>query len=82
MGATLLVGPSHGDAAMASLDPRYRLTGVVTSRSGSYRVSTDQLDSYLIPKKPVEVTPDLLHEMGRGIAYTKSPFAYLFSRAN
>lgn len=80
-GGTLLVGPSHGDAAMASIDPRYRLRGVVMSHSGSYRVSTDRLDTYLLPKKTVEVTSDLLHERGRGIAYTKSPFAYLFVKA-
>ena len=39
VGGTLLVNPSHGDAAMASIDPRYRLTGVVTSRSGGYSVT-------------------------------------------
>jgi hypothetical protein len=26
----------HGDAAMASIDSRYELTGVVISRSGNY----------------------------------------------
>lgn len=78
VGGTLLVGPSHGDAAMASIDSRYQLRGVVISRSSSYRVSTDRLDTYLLPKRQVEVTPGLLHERGRGIAYTKSPFAYLF----
>lgn len=80
VGGTLLVGPSHGDAAMASIDERYQLTGIVVSRSGAYRVTTKQLDTYLIPKKPIEITPDLLHERGRGIAYTKSPFAYLFRK--
>ena len=80
VGGTLLVGPSHGDAAMASIDPRYQLSGVVMSRSGSYGVSTDRLDSYLIPKEPIEVTPTLLHEKGLGISYTRSPFAYLFAR--
>lgn len=79
-GGTLLVGPSHGDTAMASIDPRYTLSGVVTSRSGTYTVSDDQLDTYLIPKKPTELTPAILHERRRGIAYTRSPFAYLFRR--
>ena len=82
VGGTLLVNPSHGDAAMASIDPRYELSGVVTSRSGDYRVTTENLDSYLVPKKPVDITPELLHERGRGIAYSKSPFAYLFERAS
>lgn len=80
VGGTLLVNPSHGDAAMASIDPRYQLASVVISRSGDYRVDTKNLDSYLIPKKPQEITIETLHESGRGIGYTKSPFAYLFTR--
>ena len=79
-GGTLLVNPSHGDAAMASIDPRYQLSGVVVARAGDYRVSASNLDSYLIPKMDVAVTRELLHETGRGIAYTKSAFAYLFQR--
>lgn len=81
VGGALLVNPSHGDAAMASIDARYELEGVVLSRAGRYRVSRASLDSYLLPKKSgVEVTRDLLHRTGRGIPYTKSPFAYLFRR--
>jgi hypothetical protein len=41
-------------------------------------VNDRNLDTYLIPKRDIEVTADLIHESGRGIAYTKSPFAYLF----
>lgn len=81
-GGWLLVNPSHGDAAIAAIDPRYRLVGVVQSRSGKYAVSDRNLDSYLIPKRDVEVTADLIHELGRGIGYTKSPFAYLFRLAS
>jgi len=80
VGGSLLVNPSHGDASMASIDDRYQLTAVILSRSGRYRVSRVGLDSYLVPKRDQEVTPDLLHELGRGIAYTKTPFAYLFER--
>ncbi len=80
VGGTLLVNPSHGDAAMASIDPRYSLTGVVESKDGDYRVRTTDLDGYLIPKKPRTITVDSLHRSNRGIAYTKSPFAYLFAR--
>jgi len=80
VGGVLLVAPSHGDTAMASIDPRYELSGVVTSRKGNYRARTDGLDSYLIPKTSAPITPALLHERGRGIPYTKSPFAYLFTR--
>lgn len=79
-GGWLLVNPSHGDVAMASIDPRYRLAAVVNARSGDYKVTDRDLDTYLIPKRPMGITPQLLHEQGRGIAYTKSPFAYLFQR--
>jgi hypothetical protein len=78
----LLVAPSHGDTALASIDPRYELSGVVTSRSGDYRVRADNLHTYLIPKTAVSITPQSIHERGRGISYTKSPFAYLFTRTN
>jgi len=77
-GGWLLVNPSHGDAAMASIDPRYQLVGVVKSIGGDYRVDVNGLDGYLIPKKRQDINPDLLHELNRGVAYTKSPYAYLF----
>ena len=82
IGGTLLVNPSHGDAAMASIDPRYRLGGVVTSRNGLYQVDTTQLDTYLVLKRPQTITADSLHTTCRGIGYTKSPFAYLFERVS
>ncbi len=80
IGGTLLVNPSHGDAAMASIDPRYELAGVITVDDGHYEVTTTDLDTYLIPKKAQQITVDLLHTAGRGIAYTRAPFAYLFTR--
>lgn len=79
-GGFLLVNPSHGDAAMANLDARYRLHGVVSSQPGHYSVRTDDLDIYFVAKRDIEVTNDLLHQTGRGVGYTKSPFAYLFQR--
>lgn len=80
IGGALLVNPSHGDAAMASIDPRYELAGVIIASDGDYTVSASALDRYLIPKRPHAITADELHETGRGIAYTTSPFAYLFRR--
>ncbi len=79
-GGWLLVNPSHGDAAMASIDQRYRLAAAINRRSGKYSVTERDLDSYLIPNRPTTVTADLLHKAGRGIAYTRSPFAYVFQR--
>lgn len=82
LGGTLLVNSSHGDAAMASLDPRYRLSAVVTHRDGRYKVSDRALDRYLVPKKDVEITRESLHASGKGVAYTTAPFAYLFTRVS
>jgi hypothetical protein len=65
---------------MASIDPRYRLIAVVTSLSGGYSVDSRHLDTYLTPKRDVAVTKEYLHASGRGVTYTKSPFAYLFER--
>ena len=80
IGGFLLVNSSHGDVALASIDPRYQLYGVVTARDSHYRVNRSNLHSYLIPKKPTSVTKEFLRQTGRGVAYTKSPFAYLFKR--
>ena len=80
VGGTLLVNGSHGDAAMASLDPRYELTGVVLSSNGGYRVKDTDLAGFLTPKKPVAITREGLHASGRGVAYAKPAFAYLFRR--
>jgi len=79
-GGHLLVNSSHGDAAMASIDPEYRLVGVVKSRGGKYTVTDRDLDGYMVPKRPVVITPESLHLSGRGVAYTKPAFAYLFQR--
>ncbi len=65
---------------MASIDPRYRLRAAVTSCSGVYSVSEAELEFFLTPERDVEVSKKLLHETGRGVADTKSPFAYLFER--
>lgn len=82
VGGHLLVNPSHGDAAMASIDPRYELVAVVKSGAGGYRVDRTKLDTYLVPKKPQEISVESLHASGRGVGYTSSPFAYLFKRVS
>jgi hypothetical protein len=81
VGGLLLVNPSHGDVALASIDPRYELAAIVHSRSDDYTVSTDELGSYLVPKDPAApVTVERIERSGRGVAYTRSAFAYLFRR--
>ncbi len=78
-GGTLLVNPSHGDAALAALDPRYELCGVVQARDGDYVVGTTDLETYLVPRG-VATRDDVLRS-GRGVAYTRTAFAYLFRRS-
>ena len=80
VGGTLLVNPSHGDVAMASIDPRYELAGVVTAEHGAYRIDSSDLERHLVPKKAQAITVDSLHAANRGIGYTTAPFAYLFTR--
>ncbi len=77
-GGLLLVSPSHGDAAMASLDRRYRLVAAITSRDGKYTVRREDLNTYLVPKRDTEITRETLHASNRGIAYTRPAFAYVF----
>lgn len=80
VGGALLVNPSHGDAALVSIDDRYELTGAITVRNSTYTFSNANLDTYFVPKRNEPVTAERIHELGRGIAYSRSAFAYLFTR--
>jgi len=75
-----LANVSHGDASLAALDRRLDLVAAVHHDGDRYRLDTDTLDSYLIPKKPTAAKPDTIRREGRGIAYTRGAFAYLFQR--
>ncbi|WP_205719910.1 class I SAM-dependent methyltransferase [Agromyces luteolus] len=74
----LLANTSHGDASLAALDPDVELVAAVHHRGDRYRLDARSLDGYLVPKKPAAADPDLIRRTGRGIAYTRSAFAYLF----
>jgi hypothetical protein len=80
IGGLLLVNNSHGDASMASIDCDYKLIGVLNKRSNSYHLSNKDLESYFVPKKPLNISKEYIEKIGRGIGYTKSPATYLFSR--
>ena len=73
-----LANSSHGDASLAALDPRLDLVAAVIHRDGRYRLDRDDLARYLIPKKPAAANPGLIRQSGRGIAYTRAAFAYVF----
>ena len=79
-GGWLLANTSHGDASLASLDPAVRLAAVVHHRDDDYHLSTDRLDRYLVPKRPETAHAEAIRASGRGIAYTRTAFAYLFQR--
>ncbi|MEV8267804.1 hypothetical protein [Microbacterium sp. NPDC076911] len=73
-----LANASHGDASLAALDSRLTLVAAVTHRDGAYRWNTHDLDRYLVPKKPANATAEAIRASGRGVAYTRPAFAYLF----
>ncbi|MDJ0334580.1 class I SAM-dependent methyltransferase [Salinibacterium sp. G-O1] len=78
-GGLFLANASHGDASLAALDPRLTLVGVVRHRDEKFILDRTALEKYLIPKKPDAADPDLIRSSGRGIAYTRPAFAYVFS---
>lgn len=80
LGGLLLANNSHGDASMASIDPDYEFVAVIKHRKDRYRLVYKELDTYFVPKRDIEVTPELLRSTGRGIGYTKSASAYVFRR--
>lgn len=73
-----LANTSHGDASLAALDPTLRLVAAVHQRDGTYRLDTKNLDSYLLPMRPSAADPETIRRRGRGIAYTRTAFAYVF----
>ncbi len=81
--APFRANPPHGNAPPAPPPPppRLELVAAVHHRGEHYRFDTDALDSYLTPKTPTAADPDAIRRKGRGIAYTRTAFAYLFRLA-
>ena len=77
-GGLLLANASHGDASLAALDPDLDLVAAVQHVGDRYRLDTEGLEGYLQPKRPETADPDLIRRAGRGIAYTRPAFAYVF----
>ncbi len=80
MGGGLLVNNSHGDASMAFIDEAYELSAVVMGKNGKYRLTEENLDSYFVPKRSIEITKEYLEKTQRGVGYRKSGSMYLFKR--
>jgi hypothetical protein len=80
VGGVLVANNSHGDASMAFIDEDYELTAVVQHTKYKYRLITENLNTYFVPKKRVHLTREYLEQKQRGIPYVKSAEAYLFVR--
>ncbi len=76
----LLANNSHGDASMASIDPDYEFIGAILRDKGKHRISEKELDTYFVPKKPVDVSQEYLEQTQKGIGYRKTASSYLFRR--
>jgi len=74
----LIANNSHGDASMASIDSDYTLVGAITQKAGRYRLHTDNLDSYFVPKQNTVITREFLEQHRRGVRYIRSADAYVF----
>lgn len=74
----LLANNSHGDASVAALDSRLELIAAVHVAGTTFRLDTEGLDQYLIPKKLEHADADRIRSRGRGMAFTKPAFAYIF----
>lgn len=81
IGGWLLANNSHGDAGLAQLDPDYELVAVVSHHQNRYRLTTENLGDYFVPKSTkVAITKEYLTHLGRGLGYKKSGSAYVFRR--
>jgi hypothetical protein len=80
IGGILVANDSHADASMAHLDPDFKFMAVVRRRGDRFSISEKSLERYFVPKKETEITPDLLRQRGKGIAYTHWASSYLFRR--
>lgn len=80
IGGYLLVNNSHGDAGLASIDENYQLISTVHKTKGKYRVSSNSLEKYFIPKKDIMVTKELLFKTRTGVGYQHTAPLYIFKR--
>jgi hypothetical protein len=79
-GGILLVNNSHGDAPLAYLDKRYELIGVVKRNGDRFNYSEDALDSYFTPKGKTPFDAETIEKTMRGLAYTRTAYAYVFKK--
>lgn len=77
-GGLLLANSSHGDASLAALEPDLTPVAAIQHRGDDYRIDANGIGTYLVPKSPSSADPQRIRRAGRGIAYTRTAFAYMF----
>ncbi len=77
----LLANNSHGDAALAYLDPGFELIGIVRRNGNRFSYSEKGLDSYFIPKGNRTLDKETIEKTMKGPVYTKVAYAYVFKKA-
>lgn len=82
IGGILLANNSHGDAAMAYVDPDYELIAVTNHSNGVWRINNKDLSSYFIPKKGIHPTKTEIQASTKGVGYTKSAANYIFRKVS
>jgi hypothetical protein len=80
LGGHLVANNSHGDASMAALDPDWKLVAVYTRRGERFTLASDELDTYMIPKRGPPPTVESLEASMRGVAFTRRAGGYVFRR--
>ena len=68
---------------MAHTDSDFRLVAAVNNRSGRFSLNENQLDRYFVPKRELDanaLTVDYLRSLGRGLAYSRTAFMYIFQK--
>lgn len=80
IGGYLAVNNSHGDASMARLDPDFELVAVYRRRAEHFTFSSQELETYMVPKSGDEPDRVKLEADMRGPAFTRPVAGYVFVR--
>lgn len=80
-GGILVANNSHGDAAMAFLDDDFEFIGVANHTKDKWRISSDDLEEYFIPKNGEHPNAAEVRESMKGIGYLRSASNYIFRKS-
>ncbi len=80
VGGHLVANNSHGDASMAALDPDFDLVAVYGRRGETFTFTSDELETYMRPKRGVAPSQADLERTRTGPAFTRAAAGYVFRR--